>query len=273
MRGGARLLPVLGLSWLPLFGLIWLPLAAWGQVASDFTVQEPVLARPPSSALLLAAKPATPSPAKVGEREALTGERARILLQSVTVPGWGHATMGRKTPAVVFAVLEAAIWGSFLSFEIQQQLREQSYELQAELYADIDLEGRDEDYRRLVGLYPSSDDYNRLVVRRDAANLYYDDPVKYREYIAANEIKGSDSWNWASEESYVRYQDLRKATSRAGLRANTALGFAIANRLVSAILAARDARHYQGSKGGIGLQLGMAPGEPRALRLGVCARF
>ncbi len=238
----------------------------------------PSLVSPAAIANLLAEPTENPEPSSktgrgdAGEREALTGERARILLQSVTVPGWGHATMGRKTPAAIFAVLETAIWGSFLAFEVQQHLRVQSYELQAEIFAGIDLDDRDEDYRRLVGLYPSSEDYNRLVVRRDAANLYYDEPEAYRAYIEANEIRGTNAWNWASEESYLRYQELRRQAQKAGLRANSALGFAIANRLVSAILAVRDARHHS-PKSGLGLQIGTAPGDFRSLRLGVCARF
>jgi hypothetical protein len=72
------------------------------------------------------------------------GARARILLQSLTVPGWGQATAGRRTAASIFALAETGVWASFTAFRIQQTLRRHSYERTAALFAGIDLEGRDE---------------------------------------------------------------------------------------------------------------------------------
>jgi hypothetical protein len=210
-----------------------------------------------------------------GRPKGLGAERARILLRSLTVPGWGQATLGRKRSAVTFALLESGVWASFVSFRVQESLRRRSYENTARLFAGIDLEGRDEEFRRIVGIYASSQEYNQLVVYRDAANLYYDDPVKYREYIAQHELNGSDSWAWDSFESYDRYGEQRKHTRRAALRANAMLGLAIANRLVSAVHAAR----YAGSAGdnrsprSWRLECGPAPGDPLGMRLGVSLRY
>ena len=200
----------------------------------------------------------------------LGAERARILLRSLTVPGWGQATLGRKRSATVFALAEGGVWASFVSFRVQESLRRRSSEGTAELFAGIDLEGRDEEFRRIVGIYPSSDDYNRLVVYRDAANLYYDDPERYRQYIADNELKGADTWAWDSFESFERYVEQRKQTRRAALRANAMLGLAIANRLVSAIHAARYAGSARPSEPrSWQIQFGPAPRDPSAMRLGV----
>ena len=163
--------------------------------------------------------------------------RARILLRSLTVPGWGQATEGRRTSTKVFLLTEAGIWGSFVSFRVQEALRRHSFVTTAKLFAGIDLGDRDEEFRRIVGVYPSSDDYNLYVVRRDAANLYYNDPARYEAYIAAHELKGHDTWAWDGPESFRKYTEERKLTRRAALRANAMLGLAIANRLVSAVLA------------------------------------
>jgi hypothetical protein len=214
----------------------------------------------------------------LGSRDAMkaliTPERARVLLQSLTVPGWGQATAGANRSSAAFLVAEAGVWGSFTAFRIQQQLRRQSYEKTARLFAGIDLRGRDEEFRRIVGSFLSSDDYNRLVVRRDAANLHYGDQAAYNEYIAEHELKGADAWSWGDVESLLRYVDQRKDTQKAGLRANTALALAVANRIVSAIHAARVSRPATPTT--TSWQLECVPagdGDPTAFHVGVRTRF
>jgi hypothetical protein len=225
----------------------------------------------PLDAVVAAAHPDDGKPKPTG----LGAERARILLQSLTVPGWGQATMGHSTAATVFGLIETGIWAGFVSFRIQETMREGTYLTTARLFAGIDLSGKDDEYRRTVGEFASSEEYNRLVVYRDAANLYYDDPVKYREYIAEHEIKGSDAWAWDSYASFQRYGEERKQTRRAGLRANSMLGLAVANRLLSAIHAARhagtaprvsEARSWR-------IECGPAPGDFTAMRFGVSLRY
>lgn len=171
----------------------------------------------------------------------LGSERARILLQSLTIPGWGQATLGHHTAAKVFATIELGIWVSFAAFKTQEAMRTDSYVRTAKVYAGIDLSGHDESFRRIVGQYPNSADYNLFVVYRDAANLYYGDPAAMTAYINTHSIGGADAWVWPSPESYALYQDQRKSAQRAGLRSNTALALAVANRIVSALLAAREA--------------------------------
>ena len=247
-------------------------------------IAAPVPAGAIEASRLALAKPAfdasaTPPPAAEGAggrrpQIGLGGERARILLRSLTVPGWGQATLGRRKSAAAFGLVETGVWASFVSFRIQESLRRRSYENTARLFAGIDLDGRDEEFRRIVGIYPSSDEYNRLVVYRDAANLYYDDPEKYRQYIADHSLKGADAWAWDSFDSYGRYGEQRKQTRRAALRANAMLGLAIGNRLVSAVLAARHAgRAANPTTGSWRLDCGPAPGDPLAMRLGVSLRY
>jgi hypothetical protein len=210
----------------------------------------------------------------------LDAERARILLQSLTFPGWGQATLGRRTSAAVFSLAETGVWASFVSFRIQESMRRRSYEKTALLDAGIDLDGRNDEFRRIVGIYPSSDEYNRLVVYRDAANLYLSDPdhydvEKYHEYIEKHSLKGSDTWTWDSYDSYAKYGEQRKQTRRAALRANAMLGLAIANRLVSAIHAARYAGRPAVAPRSHSWRLdaGPAPADPLALRLGVSLTY
>ncbi|MBI5169609.1 MAG: hypothetical protein HZA61_08990 [Candidatus Eisenbacteria bacterium] len=204
-------------------------------------------------------KPAKPKKEKKGRKKkdekpkpaqpagmALGPERARILLRSLTVPGWGQATMGRRTSAKWFVAAEAGVWTAFGAFRAQEVMRRESAMRTARLAAGIDLRGRDEEFQRIVGSFVSSEEYNLLVVARDAANIYLLDPYHpdmegYRAYVAAHSLSGADAWNWGSLESFRKYSAQRKDANRAGLRANTAIAVGIANRIASAIHAARAA--------------------------------
>lgn len=153
-------------------------------------------------------------------------------------------------------------------------MRRDTYELSARLHAGIDLSGRDEEYRRIVGGFLSSDEYNLYVVYRDAANLHYDDPAQMRAYIAEHELKGSDAWHWGTLGDLLRYRDQRKDSQRAQQRANTAMAVAIVNRFVSALHAARLAgRPSAEPRSWIFETFPAEGGEALALRCGVRARF
>ena len=204
----------------------------------------------------------------------LNAERARALLRSLTVPGWGQATLGHRRSATVFAIADLSIWTSFTAFRVQQRLRTDASLRTAMLEAGIDLSGRDEDIRRIVGLYASSEEYNQLVVYRDAANLYYDDPVAYRAYIESHQLQGSNAWAWSNQDSFRRYSGQRKQAQRAALRSNTALALAIANRLISAVHAARAASHAPAKAQSWNFECVPVPGgDGTAFHLGVRTRF
>lgn len=213
--------------------------------------------------------------------EGLGPERARILLRSLTMPGWGQATLGRRGSAKVFMIAEAGVWGAFAAFRIQQALRTEAYLRTARLSAGIDLKGRDDEFRRIVGAFASSDEYNLLVVTRDAANLFLSDPAhidfdSYHAYIAQHSLRGDMAWRWTDEAAFDRYGGQRKFAHRAGLRANTALGLAIANRLVSALHAARSAgRQAAKAEGGTGWRFEVEPGlaQPGVYRAALTTRF
>ena len=203
---------------------------------------------------------------------ALSGDRARVMLQSLTVPGWGQQTLGQTRAALAFGLVETGIWVSFASFQIQETMRRHTYEGTARLFAGIDLSGRDEEYRHVLGLYRSSADYNIYVVRRDAANLYYGDPAGYDAYVAAHEIKGAGAWAWDSDADLLRYRDERQAAQRSTKHAQDALAAALINRLVSVVLVARSHPH-PADQASWRIECAPAPGDFTAYRLAVRADF
>jgi hypothetical protein len=201
----------------------------------------------------------------------LSPERAAVLLRSLTVPGWGQLSTGHRTAAAVFGVAELGVWTTYSAFRVQTTLRRDAYFRTAKVLAGIDLKGRDEEFLRIVGAFSSSDEYNQLVVARDAANLYYDDPAAFQRYLDAHSLKGADVWAWPSDEALLRYRGQRKDSQRAALRANAALAMAVVNRLMSAIHAARlrpagEAHTWE-------MQALPVDGDPTAFRFGVARHF
>ena len=225
-----------------------------------------------------AAAAAADSAERAGE-PALNAERAQAVLRSLTIPGWGQATLGHSTAASVFALVETGIWTSYVAFRVQQDLRTSSYVNTAELFAGINLQTRDDEFRKIVGQYPSSDEYNRLVVARDAASLYLSDPnnldyAGYHAYIAAHQLQGADTWQWNLPENQQRYTNQRKSAQRAAQRANTALALALVNRLVSVLHVSRLHGSAESASRSWHLEVAPAPGtDPTALRLGVRTQF
>lgn len=203
----------------------------------------------------------------------ISGERARLMLQSLTLPGWGQAALGDRRAALAFGLLEAGVWGSFTAFRIQQQMRQQTYERTARLFAGIDVSGRDEQYRRIIGFYISSEEYNQLVVRRDATNLYFGDPAAYDAYIAAHEIKGADAWAWDSEANLLRYRAERQATQRAIKHAHDALAAALINRLLSMVHASAGGARRDAAQASWKVECVPSGGDATAFRLGLRADF
>jgi hypothetical protein len=186
---------------------------------------------------------------------------AGAALRSLLIPGWGQAAIGHKTQAAIFGSLEAGTWASYLTFQRQGRLRRDAYFQTASLFAGIDLKEKDESYRKLVGQYRSSDVYNQYVILREAT-FFYEDPTERQQYIDSRSIPDAAGWNWNDDfDAFLRYREQRRSSEQAFKNGQYALGFAVINRLVSAIAAARGAAARRSHAREIGEA---APGSPRA---------
>ena len=187
---------------------------------------------------------------------------AGAALRSLILPGWGQLATGHTTQAAIFGALEVATWTSYATFQRQGNLRRDSYFQTAQLFAGIDLEHQDEDARKLVGQYRSSDVYNQYVVMREAA-YFYEDPVEREQYIQSRSIQPADAWNWGDDfAAFERYRAERRGSEQAFKNGQYALGFALINRVVSAVAAARAAKSRQREAEALGDAA--SPGRPRA---------
>ena len=192
---------------------------------------------------------ASPDESASGASSAISGDRgksrAKALALSTLLPGAGQYYAGKKGRAKFFFLTESAIWTSFIVFEVQGYLRKGSYADYAQLMAGVDAEGKPEDFYRALGRYMRSDpgpgSYNEDV-RREARALYPDDKQQQDQYLQENGFFGKDAWQWQSEEDRAYYSSLRKKSQLSFRRATYMLGVAVANRILSAMDAARSVR-------------------------------
>jgi len=168
--------------------------------------------------------------------------KAKALALSTLLPGAGQYYAGKKGRAKFFFLTESAIWTSFVVFEVQGYLRKGNYTEYAELMASVDAGGKPEDFYRALGRYMRSDpgpgSYNEDV-RREARALYPDDKQKQDQYLQENGYFGENAWQWQSEGDQAYYRELRKKSQFSFRRATYVLGVAVANRILSAMDAAR----------------------------------
>jgi hypothetical protein len=226
----------------------------------DFRVDDRVLAL---AAGAPSAEPRDPGALKSPLPAGRGGETNPLVAmgKSLLIPGWGQLATGHHTQAAVFAALEFGTWAAFGTFERQGALRRSSYFATAQQFAGIDLKGKTDDMRRLVGQYQSNDVYNQFVVLREAA-YFFSDSVSRAQFIAAHYLGPDDAWSWDSFDAFQVYRAQRRSSEQAFQRARYALGFAVVNRFVSALAAARQAAALR--KAARAADVGGVPGRPSA---------
>jgi hypothetical protein len=209
---------------------------ASGAQASSLPASAFVLPLPSHEpAQLLAQEAAAQTQAAESEKPSVLPNVARSLV----IPGWGAMHAGYRNVGLAFMVADAALWATVAVSSGQGSMRIHSSFDTAQLYAGIDLESRDDNFRKLVSNYASSDEYNRLVVMREAASLYYGDFASYTAYIDRHSLKGADTWNWTDQAQWDTYRALRKTSERAYQRARFAVAGLIVNRFAAAIVSSR----------------------------------
>jgi len=158
------------------------------------------------------------------------------MLMSLVVPGTGELYLGSPGRAAIFFVAEAAIWTSYFVFQSEGNHREDLYQQFAAIHAGVPVRNDDEFYR-ILGNYISSDGpYSANErVRREARAIFPGNREKQEQYIAENAYTGDNSWEWDSQASFDRFQEMRSSSLDSYQYANLSLGLLVANRIVSVV--------------------------------------
>jgi hypothetical protein len=188
------------------------------------------------SGLFAAAAQSDEPPAGEAPRRT-TGKKA--LLYSLLVPGMGELSMGQRGRAIGFFVGEGLIWTNFIYWKVAGHLRKDDYVEQAMLNAGVGVDKESDDYWRVVGQFERSSGAGpgsyEEDLRREARDLYPDDPAAQDAFVAAKLPTGDRAWDWSSSELQDSYQSARESSRRAFNRAQYSFAAAILNRVVSVV--------------------------------------
>lgn len=188
----------------------------------------------------------------------------KYIVASLAVPGAGEMWMKSHLKGEIFLWTDAAVWVTYGTMTAVGNSRNQSAKLFAREFSGSSMAQRTDDYYVALERYPNSDMYNEDV-RRDARELYPNDPDQQRAYAASHSYTGDNAWTWGSDSLRYSYWRQRKSSRSVLHTAGFVVGAALVDRLASAIdvaffTRAPEARE-QGSKGAReqGSRLGAAP--------------
>jgi hypothetical protein len=244
------------------FGALWLPLALVAAQTAAAGEPASLLPRPGLQALQTQAPPATGMAAPAQQRHVPIWQAA---LMSAALPGLGEAYTGHTNRAVMSMTAEAAIWISYATFQVQENLRGDRAREFAIHYAGAITNG-DEDYYKAVGQFERAEGagmWNEFVRRelRDTGET------------VGREYTGAEAWAWTSEDRFGQYRDLRRDMLTADDRAKGALAFAILNRVVSVVSVVQAVRSDHKREQQLGLRLESGDSPTQLARLGLWNRF
>jgi hypothetical protein len=164
---------------------------------------------------------------------ALSSDKSQRLQNgflSLLVPGLGQFRSGHTTRGAIFAGIEAAVWTSYLVFDVQGHSRRNAYEDYAVQFAGVQGTDRNDDYWRAVASYRSSDEYNEQVRRALRAGVEPPGPA----------LPAQDGWRWQNERVFDNYQGQRKDSNSAFDNAKLVTLLALVNHAAAFVDAVRS---------------------------------
>ena len=160
---------------------------------------------------------------------------SKALLLSFLVPGSGQLYAGAQTKGEIFLGAEASLWLGFFAFRTYGSWIKNDYKGYAATYANVDLQGKSDNFFEDIALYMSRDKYNQFI------RLF--EGVSKPLYLG-------DEWNWAwdSKSSLDYYRDLRDRERAMYRKALYLVGLSLVNRVVSAVDAVREVKKFNRKK-------------------------
>ena len=146
------------------------------------------------------------------------------IFKSLILPGWGESSLGHSSRAKFFFFSEVIVLSShFLGKSFYDSYVDQ-YTGMAELYAGVDMDGKDYDFIIDMSNHDSMTDYNNFTSRhhyRDVEKLLYDSET--------------EDWNWESSRKRREFDQLRRNSVVAEMVSDFAFAGLILNRVISLI--------------------------------------
>lgn len=193
------------------------------------------------------------------EREVSSGKAFAL---SLVLPGLGHRyVQGGDWGgwATVFALADAAIWGSLAGSEYRRDHLVDNYTTLAATRAGADVEGKSRNFFLNLASYATSEEYLSTQLR----NRSWSDI----ESIA----DPANQWAWSTEEDFQRYRGLREDAESLRRRRSYLITTLVANRLISGFAALRGAR--SGATAAISYSLSTPPAGSHAPMLNLRWRW
>lgn len=188
---------------------------------------------------------------------------AKAALYSLLLPGLGDYKLNNKGRATAFFAAEGLIWISYGVFQVQGHQREDDYQELAVQFAGVSRTGHSDDFYARVREFDNSDQYEADVKNTGREDLFNPNdlesinPDALEAYFVENRVSDFEAWKWQSLEKRVQYSETRSASKTSYRRADYMLAAAVANRLVSAVVAYTAARNMEPQK--VGYHLDFSP--------------
>jgi hypothetical protein len=158
----------------------------------------------------------------------------KYIIASLALPGAGEMWMGSKVKGEIFLWTDAAIWLTYGGLTAVGNSRNQTAKLFARQYSGASAAERADDYYVALERYDNSEQYNEDI-RREARELYPDDPNRQKTYAQMHGFYGDRAWDWGSDSLRFAYWDQRKGSRSLLHTAGFFIGAALLDRLASAV--------------------------------------
>ena len=158
----------------------------------------------------------------------------KYILASLALPGAGEMWMKNRLKGEIFLWTDAAVWLTWGTMTTIGNSRDHSAKLFASQYSGSSIAQRTDDYYVALERYPTSDMYNEDI-RREARELYPDNPERQHSYADSRSYTGDKAWSWGSDSLRFNYWRQRKGARGVLHAAGFVIGAALVDRLVSAI--------------------------------------
>ncbi|MGD8778106.1 MAG: hypothetical protein PVH88_04005 [Ignavibacteria bacterium] len=147
------------------------------------------------------------------------------IIYSLLLPGMGELYAGDYSLGKYFTIADVVSWGFVVGFNVYGSNQEDNYKAFAKTNADVNPDGKDDDYFGDIGNYLNIYDYN----------------LEREQLRSFEEVYNLDTHYWKWENNSVReeYRSMWTNSEQAYDKVQFAVGALVINRIISAINAAR----------------------------------